>query len=333
MKKNFAALAALAFLSCLNTDDVAENCGGKDLQQLRTQDAITEPCKEALQNVLPAPENNLYSVVALGSGAFNQKTVLFLTGTDSSGQTLSVTRRSFLKITASTAAADSLLDTTRYSVGKLKDYSGTNVSISSVLDYSASMSDQDILDASQTYSGLFDVLAASTAPFESNVFFFSDSVVKVGDFSSRADTLKNRVRANLAFKRSSTALFDGMAAGLKSLAGRPAPIKLLIVSTDGLENSSKTYKTADTLYALAKASKTRVVVLGALLADLGFMRSMAAQTGGLYVYSKSVVALKTDFLNVESMLANVTAVQLNSLPAGTKTITVQYGKKTASFSL
>ncbi len=330
----FCSLTATLFLSCLNTDGIAEHCGGKDLDQLKSQNSISQECKDAINDLLPSPENNLSGAfLSLGSGTFSQKTVLFLGATDSGGSPLSLTRSSQVKVTASTAKGDSVLDTARYTMKKFKSVAGAGISLSSIIDYSASMSDQDIADAAEIYSDFYGVLKATPVPFESNVFFFSDSVKKIGDFSSLADTLQKRVQPSASFTRQSTALYDAIGKGLESLAARNSPIKLLIVATDGLENSSQKYLTRDTLYSLAKARHVRVVVLGSLFSDLSFLKGMASQTGGLYVYSKTVLRLKAEFLKTADALANATAIQLNGFPAGTTSIKVEYGGKSASFAL
>jgi hypothetical protein len=326
-----AILAALALLSCINSGGLSA-CGDKTLEELRTQNTISPECKEALRSILPSSNNNVKgALVSLGSGTHGGVKTIFLGGTTPEGAPLPTPGPAQITVTAVTASGDSVLDTLRYTVKTMKEIGSARMSISVVSDYSGSMSDKDVADAAEIYRDLFTVLDTSGARFESSIYRFSDSVTLVSGFTDRADSLKIRVGVDGTYKRASTCLLDAIGTGILALSERSAAVKILVVTTDGFENSSRTHKSQGALYALARQHRVRVFMLGTLVSDLDFLRDMSRQSGGLFAYSGDILKLKDDMLMVDHLLAGALAVELPNLPAGTDSVRVRYGEKTVAF--
>ena len=156
-------------------------------------------------------------------------------------------------------------------------------SLPCALDYSGSMTDLDIDDAVVFYDALFSIPLGYEAEFA----IFSDTVYEKAPFTSDVETLQAAVARDGTFDRGSTALFDAIGAGITLVSDREAPVRLLVVATDGGENASTMYTDKAALYDAAVAAGVHVVVVGSLMSDLDFMREVASETGGFYLYAHS----------------------------------------------
>jgi hypothetical protein len=327
--------SALLTTSCLKgVEGAITACGDKTLEELKTQNVFTPECKAALRKILPSADNNLTdAMVGLGSASLTGGQTVFLAGASATGSPLALPGKSQLTVTAVTAAGDSVLDTLRYVVKRLKDVEGFKMSTSVSIDYSGSMSDDDVSEATDVFRGMYTVLDTSKVPFEGNLYRFSDMVTLGSGFTDRADSLKYRVRVDSNYARGSTALYDAMGVAITALSTRTAPVKILVIATDGGENNSRTYKKASALWTLARQHKVRIFVLATLVADLPFIREAARETGGLYAYSGSFLGLADEAEVLSRMLSSGFAVQLKDAPAGTDSVRVTYGSKTVTLDL
>jgi hypothetical protein len=326
-----AMLAALTATACVNTEEVIKACGDKTLEELKTQDTFTDECKSALRKLLPSNHSDVKGTwIALGSDPLK---AVYLSGTTPDGGVLPLPRPTELTVTAVTPTGDSLLDTARFAVKSIRNSATGKLAISTSIDYSGSMSGQDILDATEIYRDLFSTFKVTGVPFESNIYRFSANVTQVSDYSTNPDTLKNRVRVDNTYPRASTSLYDAIGTAIVSLGDRTAPAKILFVMTDGYENTSRTYKTPAALYALARQHKVRVFMLGSFYADDTFLKEMARQTGGVYTYSKSVLELKSDALKLDTLVRGAIALEFRNLPTATDSIRVKYNGKTVVLDL
>lgn len=265
-------------------DAILKACGGMTLEELKTTNSISEECRDAINDLLPDDEDNLVgNVVAAGSGEIGGDRVLLIIGADSTGTPLDLTT------TEVTVVADGeVVPETSFEVGLAADLDGIVVSSACALDYSGSMLDGDIDDAIEVYEALFSIPVGLEADYR----IFSDEVLLKTGFTADNDTLHSALVRDDAFERESTALFDAMGDGITAASGRDGLVKLLVVATDGGENSSKTYTTESQLFEMAQQSDVRVVVIGSLLSDLAFMKRAAKETDGFYFYSKAFGSLK-----------------------------------------
>jgi hypothetical protein len=114
-----------------------------------------------------------------------------------------------------------------------------------------------------------------------------------------------------AFERSTTALLDGLGTGVSSLAERERPVRILILSTDGGENASMLYEQAE-VFAALDDNHVFVIALGALLADVGFMRDLTRERG-VFVYTREFNALLSTVRPLLESFAELVQVELADL--------------------
>lgn len=288
------------FISC-NVDEedkenIAENC---DLETIRAQNSITDECRSAFEDALASAANNLDSpLAAMGQDTINGNSVLFLTGTKSTSN---------IKVEAQINGALTIVPAEDYQLKSFKDFSGTLLSLSAITDYSASMRDEDIDEALEVHTDIFNVFSAI---LESEIRLFSSEIKLKQDFTSDHGTLLSQIVRDDRFPRQSTALFDAIGSGLEALSKRESSMRLLVVATDGLENASTTYTTKEQIYELAQQHNIPIIALGALFADVGFMKELAEKTKGFYIYNRSFLDLKDDATKLLEMLSNLKAIEV-----------------------
>lgn len=313
----------------VTTDDInniTTNCS-LNYEELRVQNSIPDNCKDAIEAILPNPENNLNSsLLALG-----QKTdihrELFVLGASSTGTALD---SASLTIEATTNGVTSLLTTNDYTIGKLSDLSiFPLLSISSVLDYSASMSDEDIDDSVTIFSDIFSIF--TTPLIESEIRLFSETVYPKLNFTTDKSTLLSNIAKDTTFIRDSTALYDAIGSGLTALGARTAPIKVMIISTDGMENVSKKYTDKEALYTLANNHNIPVIIIGTLFSDLAFMKELASKTHGIFIYNKTILKVKEDAKLLIEMIKNIQVITITKSLASGTTLQVKSGTNSISF--
>jgi hypothetical protein len=278
-------------------------CGTADLVSLATQDTFSAKCRKAMMSFLPPNQDSVANrLLPLGSGIVDSSMVLFYSGASAHA----------IKLYRYDGATASLVDTARYTFRMLKDFSGPVVSISSIQDYSGSMFDQDIDNGVEIFSDLFSA-ASLTDRFETDIILFSDSVLLRMDFSGNRDSIASHISRYDGFGRKQTRLFDALGIGFTELARRPSPVRMIIVSTDGGENDSRQYLSKEELYAMSRQQRIPVIVLGSLLADLTFMKEVARETRGAYIYCRTILELKQRAKSIGAMFENAAGIVLDSV--------------------
>jgi len=317
LKEIVFALSLLGLAGCKLAEETIDSgiglvrdCGVDSLEDVANLRTLSDECKMALIELLPEFEDNLANaLVPLGNKTFDGKSVLFFAAANSDGSPLTTEKAQLIKVTAISAEAETVLDTTQYALKKLREYSGHNIAVSAIVDYSGSMNDADLADAAEIYHDLFSALQA-TSSFEANVLFFSDSVSEIQTFTDDATIIQQALQVDIDYERGGTALFDAIGTGLTGLADRDEPIRLLVIATDGLENASQVYTQKDALYKLAREQRIPVIILGALLADLPLLRKMAKETNGVFMYNRLFLYLKRDISRLSTILAESIALEL-----------------------
>jgi hypothetical protein len=242
----------------------------------------------------------------MGLGEIEGKPLLFFTGSNESGSPLILDSSDIIIIGTQNDEKDTL-DIADYEMKNFKDISGTIISLSSIIDYSGSMLNSDIDDAVEIYTDIFGVF---NPVFESEIRLFSDTVYQKIDFNSDYNLLLSKISRDNTIERKSTSLYDAIGGGLSALLNRNGLIKLLLVATDGRENSSETFTSKSQIYNLSKQQNIPVIILGSLFADLDFMRELAEETNGYYIYNKAFLNLKSDVIGLIQILTNIQAIEI-----------------------
>ena len=291
-------------LSCDSITEFTEDC---NIVELVKQDSISVDCRASIQDLLYPSENNLSdNIVKMGLGEIEGKPLLFFTGSNESGSPLILDSSDVIIIGTQNDEKDTL-DITDYEMKNFKDISGTIISLSSIIDYSGSMLNSDIDDAVEIYTDIFGVF---NPVFESEIRLFSDTVYQKIDFTSDYNLLLSKISRDNTIERKSTSLYDAIGGGLSALSNINGLIKLLLVATDGRENSSETFTSKSQIYNLSKQQNIPVIILGSLFADLDFMRELAEETNGYYIYNKAFLNIKSDVIGLIQILTNIQAIEI-----------------------
>lgn len=283
-------------------DDLIGACGDQTLEDLSTSNDVSDECKDAIDSLLPEPQENLTGN-ALAAGRQDGDAVqLYVLGTDADGTPLDLSG-ALTEVRADGEA----LPATSYSVVSAADLGALALSASSALDYSGSMSDIDIDDATLAFQAIY----AIPLDLEARHTIFSATVQEQAAFTDDKEALAAALVRDDLFTRDSTALYDAMGAGISAVAARNGPVRLMIVATDGGENASTISTDEEALYDEARASGVHVVVMGALLADVDFMQRAASETEGLYFYAHSFDAVATQVDELAEALSEMGVVEID----------------------
>jgi len=135
--------------------------------------------------------------------------------------------------------------------------------------------------------------------------------------------LETALRRDDDFERSMTALYDGMGSALEQLVERDRPVRVLLVSSDGLENASTEWDQEDIL-ELVEAEDITVVVLGALFADLDEMRALT-EHDGVFFYTPFYADMGDQVDEYVRSLKQMARITLPSAFAGAERIEIEVG--------
>jgi hypothetical protein len=283
-----------------------EVCDGQTLAELASAKSISDGCKSALQAYLPTPFDNFDGrVVLLGRETHDDGSLrLFVAGVDGAGAPLSNDALAAATVApkggALTAGASAAVSVTPFA--KLPE---DVLSLELVNDYSASMSISDLKVVQHVQD---DLLHALPPIYEGEVTLFSSAVRVKQAFTADQAALLAGVECDEGFDRELTALYDGMGNGLQSLTARSRPARVLMVSTDGLENASVAFKKSDILQRVAQ-DHVFVVMLGALFADFDELSTLAGPKG-VYFYTPLYSNLRDQASKLVNALSHGAAVDI-----------------------
>ena len=290
-------------------DYLPESIGDCNFMEIINEDTISDECRNIVEDYLPS-ENILPDLTSpIGKGLINGNPVLFIMGSDILGTSLDLNTSEITIASSANSIIDTLTESD-YNLKTIQDYVddiGNIISLSSIIDYSGSMGSDDIDDAVEIYSDIFTVF---NPLFESEIRLFSNCVIRKVDFTSSQSILLDKIERDERIDRRSTSLFDAIGEGLSALSTRDGLIKLLIVSTDGLENSSITYSDENEIIDFAKQSEIPIIFFGTLFSDVTFMREISEETNGLFIFNSTFKSIKNDALVLYDMLSNIQAIEI-----------------------
>jgi len=273
-------------------DDV-ENvviCDGMTFDELMTAVTISESCKAELQSYLPQPENNFQDrLIVLGQAENDDGSLsVYVQGVDGSGAAFTAAEWDNLEVSVTVGGSAELLAEGTFTVTTVGDLTGDLLSMGFVNDYSGSMSDADLRVTAEIEADIVGVLPDI---FEGEVTLFSTEVAVTQAFTEDRQTLLDAVTYDDTFMKDMTALYDGMGTGLSSLVERERPVRLLVVATDGQENSSTEFSKSQLLSTIADENVC-VLILGSLFSDPAELSDFA-EGCGTYFYTPGYGQLKS----------------------------------------
>lgn len=203
------------------------------------------------------------------------------------------------------------------------------LSVALVLDRSGSMeytgSDDDLTDAAVNF-----VNQLGTKD-EAEVVSFDHTVVVSQGFTTDHNALARGIRDYDALG-GATALYDAIGQAVTDLSSRHGR-KFILAMTDGLENSSQTYSTLESIKNYANSKGLAVFVVGSGDVDQNSLKQLTDDTGGRFFLSMTPAYLTTIFQNALKQFNNEIEIQFRSLSKGSRHLTIymNYGKFRKSF--
>lgn len=280
-----------------------EDCETSDLDALQASNDISDECRATLYELLPSEGRVGGRLLHLGTERDADMARLYVAATDAEGRGRSLSAGELRVVATMEDGSEVALE--GISVAPVESCESPALAMSSILDYSASMRQEDIEDATTLFRTLYAAVPAGC--LESDAIFFSATVDRRAGFSSSVEEMRAAMSWDPSYRRASTALFDAMGLGLEGLSEREAPARLLVVATDGRENASGRWGEAE-LVAAARQNGARIVVLGSLLSDVDAMGDLAAQSGGLFLYRPRLSDLREEVDRLGDALAHLQSV-------------------------
>ena len=315
--------------SCLLQSTI-EACNDMTLQEVKAQNDVSDNCRAAVVSLLERTQDNFRGrVISMGNrvGAGNQPTVYFH-AVKNDGTTLTAAEiASNLSVKVTISGIQSTLPASQYTVTPLSGSAESLLSVSMVSDYSGSMRDRDIDTVSEIYTEIFQALPTI---YEAEHLIFSHRVVEKQAFTSTPATVLASVLRDSSIDRSSTALYDGMGTGVTHLIARSLPMRVLILSSDGLENASSQY-TKSQLRALVSDNKIVVIAIGALFSDIGVLKDLAGSRG-VFFWGQDFVNTRDAITRYAQSLKELVKVELNSAYQSASQVTITTNGLESSFS-
>lgn len=201
------------------------------------------------------------------------------------------------------------------------DIANTAFSFSSVMDYSGSMSDEDLENLEIGLDFLYDNLPDN---FSSEIVKFASNVEVTQEYTDDNSLLATAVTTR-TISRSATALFDGLHQGLSDTSLQTNSLKLVIGFTDGLENSSD--RTRADVVTVATDNDIPLILIGmGTIVDLAELQSLANDTGGFFFYAPTNDMLDVIFTRINEFLSNTHVVTWTSTASsGVSTVSIAAG--------
>jgi hypothetical protein len=303
-------------------------CGDMTLEELATEDTITDSCRAEIDNYLPDEQTNYEDVIiTLGTETSSEdgSRLVYLQGADQAGNALTADAFASATVTVTIGGEATVLAEGEFTVSLVADVPRDLISLGVVNDYSGSMLAEDLRTVAQIETDLFTVLPPV---YEAEVTVFSTGVTLKQGFSANSDELLGAVAYDADYDRESTALYDAVGTALDSLVSRTRPIRILMVSTDGMENASEQY-TQSELISTIDANGVIVVMLGALLADVDELRALSGRRGVYFYtpYYSDMRALLAEYFN---SLQQMVELSIPDPYADAETIQIQVGEQSTT---
>lgn len=304
----------------IDLDDL-EICPGYTLPELLSANSLTPECRQELLSFLPDPQATFENKLLSPGGArvTDGELQVLLQGVDAEGTAISAEALATATVSVMIDGELRVLQEGEYSITLTADLPTDLLSIAVVNDYSASMLTGDLRDVADVEQTLYSLLPAI---HETEVIRFSTEVETTLPFTTDGDALNDALAYDADFERETTALIDGLGTGATDLSDRERPVKIILLSTDGGENASTMYM-QDAVLAQLDDDHVFVIALGALLADVDFMRELT-RGRGVFVYTREFSALQTAVMPFLESLKELVEVHIPEMDPPPTAVHIAY---------
>jgi hypothetical protein len=314
------------FTGCdLNLEDVEKNCNNLSIEELRKQNTISEECKKSIQDLLPKPQSYLGDkLLKTGIKLSSTYDTVYFSLSDKNGNTEPLDTSKIKIVSWSEGLERDITKNIAWVKGNL------NYSLGVVVDYSASMSADDINDAYYILNLFLNIITFLNNS-EANHIIFSTSVTEKSQYVSGSKMLKTLLTKDTSYLRESTSLYDAIGFGLESLSIRTRPAKILIVFTDGEENSSKKFN-VDKIINLANDNNITIILVGSLFSDIDAFELISNGTKGIYLYNSKIKDLETNLTKAGQILTEFNSFVIDNSLAG-DSIVLTYKERSITYKI
>lgn len=298
-------------------------CSAADLRELEVNARVTEPCKEALWRLLPEGDSHRSRLLVLGSARAPGGLDIYLAASDAGGEPEPAVLDG---VTVQLEVNGRLELVERFAIAPLPARCDAPIfAMSSILDYSGSMSDRDVDESIEIFRTLYAAVAERC--LETEVIIFSTDVRRVRGFTADRAAMDAAVARNSQFPRDTTALVDALGDGARDVRQRRAPVRLLVVATDGMENASTRWSYDDAVQA-ARSAHARIISFGSLLSDIGVLDQLGHETGGFFIYRPRPSVLAIAARSVGRLLGSARRVHVADARLAVAThIVIEHGSQ------
>lgn len=313
---SFLTLLLLVCLSsCSAVSELVNSLDCDDFVLHENSTTLSDACR-TLAGYLPDDTDTLTSlekILPLPDLAETRRAFLVLT--DASGAPRAVTSAD---VTAAVSSDGSTFtDVAVESVDALSEVETTQASLALVVDYSASILDDDLTEVT---SGLNDFIDLLGVGYRGAVLKFSTDVTLIQDFTEADADLVTAV-SDTSYERESTSLYDAIYEGVDRLKSESTALKLLVLFTDGMDNDSDHTQSEAVTYA--QTNDVPVCIVGVSFADVATLTDIASDTGCFFVYKTAFSSLDTAFETLSNQINNLKMVSLPALPISSGTLRIQ----------
>jgi len=186
-------------------------------------------------------------------------------------------------------------------------WSDTPAAIAYVQDYSGSMFVSDLQTIGAYMQEFDDIVAAGS---ERSVTRFETHVYDIlPGFHTDDSSIANQLAYDQNQIQGSTALYDAWGNAIEQLNNLEKNIKLLVLATDGGENSSTNYNKS-TIKTMVANSNIFHIVIGSFFARKSNLKEILGEKG-IILYTYQIDALKNNIDEVKNILKNSITLNIN----------------------
>jgi hypothetical protein len=321
----FSLMMVSCDLSKFPIDEIVayfEDCDDKTWEELVAGGALTEDCRESLEEHLPENQTSHDNrLIVLTAERSEEVVTVILHGIEEDGSLLTPEELEEATYTFLDAEGNkTLLDPGDASAKLLDASDGDLFTMSLVTDYSDSMRLEDLTLISELYT---DLVTDLPEVYEAEVLAFSTNVSVQQSFTEDRDDLRAGVGLDLMLFRGWTALNDAMGQAVTDLAERDRPVRIMVVATDGEENASSHWWPEQVLEAIEE-EQVLVVMIGALFADVDQLERMAGERG-IYFYGTEYEGVAEDVQAWIESLSSSVKVELEGAPPDATSVRIEVG--------
>jgi uncharacterized protein (DUF2237 family) len=205
----------------------------------------------------------------------------------------------------------------------VNDLSVEDIAINFTLDYSNSMSNENLAYINDYFKDLHSSLPEG---IPTRVTVFSDTTnFRTNGFVTDYAEIQAALDFDQSLTRGGTALYDAWNFSLPGLHEENRPVTINIIATDGFENSSSS-RSRHLLESLIADTNTFNIILASTWAEPDAMEKIIGDKGFI-AYKYQISQAQTIVADIKSMLENMKLIQIDDELADYQAVRLENGNK------